>query len=131
MRSLRSAFVLIFIALSPQPSALLRARLAGLLLQDFARIANAFLLVRVRLAQSPDVRGDLTDELPVDARHGDVRLLVDGHVNALRDVEHDRVRVPEGEDHLLPLDLRAVADADDIELLLKPLGDAMHGVRDE
>ena len=41
-----------------------------------------------------------------------------------RDVEDDRVRVAEREDHLLALDLRAVADADDVELLLEAVGDA-------
>ena len=46
-------------------------------------------------------------------------------------VEHDRVRVPEREVDLLTLQLRAVADADDVELLLEALGHAEHGVGDE
>src|SRR5882672_3782492 len=72
IRSLRSAFVWIFITWP---------RLPGLLLQDLARVANALLLVRIRLAQPPDIRGDLADELPIDARHGDVRLLLDRDVD--------------------------------------------------
>src|SRR5690348_9449747 len=69
----RSFLVLIFIGL-------LRPRLAGLLLQHFAGIADALLLVGVRLAHRADVGGHLPDQLAVDAGHGDVRLLVDGHV---------------------------------------------------
>src|SRR5690242_8637656 len=45
---------------------LLRAGLPDLLLQHFAGVAYALLLVRVGLPQSTDVRGDLADELPVD-----------------------------------------------------------------
>ena len=78
-----------------------------------------------------DVGGDLAHQLTVDARDGDVRLLVDRHVDARRDVEHDRVRVAERELDLLALQLGAVADADDVELLLEALGDAGDGVGDE
>src|SRR5688572_31821539 len=42
---------------------------------------------------SPDVGGHLSDELTIDAGHGDVRLLVDHDVNSLGHVEDDRVRV--------------------------------------
>ena len=43
-------------------------------------------------------------------------------------VEHDRVRVAEREDDLLAPQLRAVADADDVELALEAFGDAEHAV---
>jgi hypothetical protein len=46
------------------------------------------------------------------------------HVDPGRDVEDDRVRVAEREDDLLALELRAVADADDVELALEAVGDA-------
>src|SRR6185369_3517433 len=52
-------------------------------------------------------------------------------VDARRDVEDDGVRVAQGENHLLALELRAVADADDVELFLEAFGDALHRVRDE
>ena len=68
-----------------------------------------------------DVRRHLADELLVDARHGDVRLLLDRDVDPRRDVEHDRVRVAEREHDLPALDLGAVADADDVELALEAL----------
>ena len=46
--------------------------------------------------------------------------------------ELDRVRVAEGEDdHVLALQLGAVADADDVELLRPAVGDAFDGVEDE
>src|SRR3989442_7902522 len=41
------------------------------------------------------------------------------------------MRVAEGEDDLLAFQLRAVADADDVELALEPGGDADHAVGDE
>src|ERR1051326_5399925 len=46
-----------------------RAGLAGLLLQDFARIAHALLLVGIGAAQVADLGGDLAHALAVDARH--------------------------------------------------------------
>ena len=42
-----------------------------------------------------------------------------------------RVRVAERKMHLLALELGAVANAHDVELLLEPLGDAAHGIRDQ
>src|SRR5262249_4164126 len=111
--------------------ALFRPRLSRLLLQHFARIADAFLLVRIRLAEAADVGGHLADQLPIHPGHRDVRLLVDRDVESLRDVEHDRMRVAEREDDLLALQLGAVADADDVELLLEAFGDAEDRVGDE
>ena len=62
--------------------------------------------------------------LTIDAGHGDVRLLVDRDVDPGRDVEDHRVRVAEREHDLLALQLRAVADADDVEVLAEAFGDA-------
>ena len=106
------------------PHRLLRPGLADLLLQHFAGVAHALLLVGIRLAHAADVRRDLADQLPIHAGHGDVRLLVDGDVDPGRDVEDHRVRIAKREMHLLALQLRAVADADDVELLLEAVGDA-------
>src|SRR5581483_3009691 len=115
----------------PSDAALFRSCLAGLLLEHFAGVAHALLLVGIGLAQPADVRRDLTDELSIHAGDGDVRLLLDRDVDPGRDLEHDRMRVPEREHHLLPLHLRAVPDADDVELLLVAFGHAEHGVGDE
>ncbi len=60
-----------------------------------------------------------------------MRLLVDGDVDPVRDVEHHRVRVAERKNHLLTLQLRAVSDADDVELALEAVDDAGHRVGDE
>src|SRR4051794_3360726 len=123
MRTRRSSLVLILM--------LLGSGLSGLLLQHFTGVADALLLVGIRFAQPADVRGDLADQLAVDARHGQVRLLVDRDVDPVRDVEDDRVRVAEREDHLLALDLSAVADTDDVELFLVAVGHAGDGIGDE
>src|SRR5580765_9046675 len=103
MRTRLSFLVLILMvfALCPQPLALLGAGLSSLLLQDLTGVPHALLLVRIGLAPAPDVGRDLADQLAVDAGHGDVRLLVDRHVDPGGDVEHDRVRVAEREDDLL------------------------------
>src|SRR5262245_50481664 len=60
-----------------------------------------------------------------------MRLFLDRDINAVRNVEHHGVRVPEREDDLLALHFRAVADADDIELFLESVGDANHRVGDQ
>src|SRR5918995_6953184 len=60
---------------------LLGSRLASLFLQDLSCVPHALLLVGVRLAHRADVRRHLADELPIDAGHGQVRLLVDGDVD--------------------------------------------------
>src|SRR4051812_16792741 len=125
MRRRRSSFVLIFISLR------FRSRLPCLLLQDLARVPDTLLLVRIRLAEAADIGRDLSDELPIDAADRDVRLLVDRDVDSWRHVEHHGVRVAKGEHDLLALHLRAVPDADDVELALVALGDAGDRIRDE
>src|SRR5690349_2100649 len=100
MRIRRSLLVRIFMAL--------RSRLPDLLLQHFPGVAHALLLVRIGLAQTTEVGRDLADELAVDARDRQVRLLVDRDVDAGRNVEDDRMRVAEREDDLLAAHFRAV-----------------------
>src|SRR4051812_22516641 len=102
--------------------------LSGFLLQDLTRIPDTLLLVRIRLAQTTDVGGHLSDKLAVYAGYRNVRLLVDRDVDARRNIEHHRVRVAEREDHLLALQLRAVADADDVELAFEAVGDARDSI---
>src|SRR3954447_11898310 len=110
---------------------LLGSRLPRLLLQHFPGVADALLLVGIRLAERANIGRDLTHQLPVDPRDGYVRLLVDRHVDPGRDVEHHGMRVAECEVHLLAPDLGAVPDTDDIEIFTKALGDAADGVRDQ
>src|SRR5207237_1820982 len=146
IRCRRSLVVLIFInqvpASSYQPPAssfqleagrwrLFRSGLPGLLLQHFTRIADALLLVGVRLAERADVGRHLPHELPVYAGHGEVRLLVDRHVDPAGDVEHHGMRVAEREVHLLAFHFGAVPDADDVEVLAEALRHAADGICDE
>src|SRR5687768_916934 len=148
IRSRRSSFVLIRISVSQTPDSqlatsktlgnwrleverLLRSGLSDLLLQHFTGVADALLLVRVRLAHTSDIGCHLADELTIHTRDGDMRLFLDGDVDTGGDVENYRMRIAEGEMHLLALELGAVADADDVELLLEAVGDAGNGVGDE
>src|SRR5262245_14073454 len=59
-----------------------RAGLARLLLEHLAHVADALLLVGIRLAQAADLRRHLAHPLAVDARHGHPRLLVHRHLDA-------------------------------------------------
>src|SRR5688572_21724995 len=107
---------------------LLRSSLSGLLLEHFTRVADALLLVGVGLAHRADVGGHLADQLPVDAGHRDVRLLVDRDLDPAGDVEDDRMRVAEREDDLLALHFGTVPDTDDVEVLAEAVGHALHRV---
>src|SRR5215212_9455754 len=99
IRSRRSSFVLILISAIRDPRSL-GSGLSGLLLQYFTRVADTLLLIRVRLTQAPQVGGDLADQLTIHARHGDVGLLLDRHVDALRHVVDHRVRIAKREVNL-------------------------------
>src|SRR5918995_1481312 len=113
MRWRRSSLVLI---------CMLGPSLSCLLLQHFARVAHALLLIRIGLTETPQVGRDLTDQLSIDARDRDVRLLVDRNLDSRRDIEHDWVRVPQREHDLLALGFCTVSDADNVELFLEPFG---------
>src|SRR5262245_40100902 len=106
-----------------------RSSLPGLLLQDFSHVADALLLVRVRLAELADLRRDLAHLLAVDARHGHaVGLGVHRDLDPARDRVHHGMRVAQREHDLRALDVGLVADTDDVQLLAEPLGDAADGV---
>src|ERR1700738_470002 len=109
----------------------LRASLASLLLQALARDANAFLLVGVGRAQRANIRGHLADLPLVRAADHEMRLLVDRDLNALGNLELDGMRFAERESNRFALELRAVANADDVQVLLETLRDAVHRVGDE
>src|SRR5262245_21481229 len=84
--------------ISPRgPAPLLRAGLPDLLPDHLARVPNAFTLVGVRWAQGAQLRGGLADQVLVDAAERDGRLLVDLRRHAVRQREHDRMRVAQGE----------------------------------
>ena len=107
------------------------SRLAGLLLQPLAGDANALLLVRIGRTQRAKIRGHLADLRLVRAADDDVRLLIDGNLNSLGNRKLDGVGLAESEGDDFALKLGAIADADDVEIFLEALGDAMNGVGQE
>src|SRR6202030_1574350 len=98
--------------------------LAGFLLQPLAGDADALLLVRIGWTQLADVCCYLTDLAFVRTAYDQVRLLFDGDLDAFGNVEFDRVRLAEREGDHFAFELCAVADADDVEILLEAGGDA-------
>src|SRR5262249_47684216 len=72
-----------------------------------------------------------TDLSLVRTADDQVRLLVDGDLNALGNLELDRVRLAESEGNRLALELSSITDADDVELLFEAGGDAGDSVGDE
>src|SRR6266849_4173627 len=106
----------------------LRSGLPGLLLQPLAGDANALLLVWIGRAQRTHVRGNLADLSLVRAADDEVRLLFHRHLNPFRNRKLDGMRLSERECNHFALQLRAIADANDVQLLLEAGGDAMNGV---
>ena len=96
-----------------------------------AAVADALALVGLRRAALADVRGDLADQLLVDPADDDLGRLRDLELDALGRLDRDRVRVAERHLQVLALELRPVADALDLELLLEAVGDALDHVRDQ
>ena len=96
-----------------------------------AAVADALALVGLRRAALADVRGDLADQLLVDPADDDLGRLRDLELDPLRRLDRDRVRVAERHLEVLAFQLRAVADALDLEPLLEAVGDALDHVRDQ
>src|SRR5215469_138107 len=102
-----------------------RAGFSGLFLEPLANNANALLLVRVRRAQRTNISSHLADQSLVRAAHGHARLLLHRDLNPLRDRKLNRMRITQREYDVLALHFRAIADADDIQFPLEPLGDTL------
>src|SRR5580700_749813 len=107
------------------------SRLAGLFLQTLAGDANTLLLVRIGRTQRAKIRGHLSDFALVRAADDDVRLLVHGDLNSFGNRELDRVGFAERERHDLALQLSAVTDANDVQILLEAKRYAVNGVGDQ
>src|SRR3954469_12790606 len=90
-----------------------------------ALVADALALVGLRRALLADVRGDLADELLGDPLDDDARRLGHLELDALGRGDVDRMRVAEREREVLARELRAVADALDLEGLGVAVGDAL------
>src|SRR6187431_2132571 len=100
------------------------AGLAGLAEDVLARVANALALVGLRLALRADVCGDLADELLVGAEDAEPGRSLDAELDPGRRVDLDRVRVPEREHELRTLELGAIPDPGNLEILREPARDA-------
>src|SRR6266545_5465360 len=102
--------------------------LPGLAAHLLARVAHALALVWVGTAQAADLGGHLADPLLVDALHREPGGRVHLEADALRGLDHDRVRVAEAEHQVGALGLHPVADALDLEPLLEAVGHALDHV---
>src|SRR5262245_37420539 len=106
-------------------------RLARLPSHDFVAVLDALLVVRLGLARPAHLRRELADRVLVRALDGDRRRRRARHGQALGNREFDRVREPDDQRELLARDLRAVADAADVEVLLVAGQDALDHARDQ
>src|SRR5207342_1133028 len=110
----------------------LLAGFAGLAQDALAGVLDALALVGLGLADAADVGGDLADDFLVDAvdhdlgRHRHLERDAFGrlHVDRMAETEVEAQRVG-------ALGLGAVADTDDLEVLLEAVGDADDHVVDE
>src|SRR6476619_6178489 len=105
--------------------------LADLSPHVLALVADALALVGLGRAHLADLGGRLPDDLLVRALDDHLRRL--GHVerDALARDDRDRVRETDVELELGALELRAIPDPLDLQLLLEALRDALDHVRDE
>jgi len=94
-------------------------------------VLDALALVRVGLPQLPELGRRLPDQRLVRTLDRDGHLLVHLGLDALRQRENHRVRVAKRQLQALALHLRAVPDADDLELALEAVLDAVDHVGDE
>src|SRR5215469_9800334 len=106
---------------------LLGSRLANLLLQSLAGVADALLFVRIWRTQSAHIGGNLSHFLAIDSANGQPRLLgIDGHGDAIRQRKLDGMGIAQREYHrVLALQLRAITDADNFQFLGPALGHAL------
>src|SRR5262245_52496748 len=111
-----------------QRSALLLAAdlagLAGLAADVLALVADTLALVRLGLARRADLRGNLADELLVDADDREAGRVLDFEADPGRRVDLDRVAVAQVELELLADLRRAITDTGDLERLAIAVGHA-------
>src|SRR5262245_47182748 len=107
------------------------AGLAGLAADVLARVADALALVRLGLARGADLRGDLADELLVDADDRQAGGVLDLERDALGRVDLDGMAVAQAQLKLLAILRGAIADAGDLEALAVAIGHADDHVVDE
>src|SRR5258705_7486920 len=90
----------------------LQSLLLAFLAEDvFARVFDALALVRLRLAEGTDYRGDVSDLLAIDAGNDNLGGLAHGDRDALRNRIHDVVAIAELDLQVLALQRGAITDA--------------------
>src|SRR5208283_4128114 len=116
-----------------RPTSSLRAGLANLLLQPLVAITHALVFVGIGRTQRPHFSGNEPYLLTVNPADRQVRQLgIDSYFDAGRQRVFNQVRITQGEHHrVLALQFGAITDADDIQFLGPPLGDAFHRVVDQ
>src|SRR3989442_8329844 len=114
----------------PRRGALL-AGLARLAADVLAGVLDALRFVRVRDAETADLRGDLADDLFVHARDLDLLRCLDRECDAGGGIDLDRVREAERELELLALQHRTVAGPADLEVPREAGGHAGDHVGDQ
>src|SRR6202035_2182856 len=82
----------------------------------------------IRWPQRANIRRRLSHAPAIGSRYADAGLLLDCDLNALGNRKLDGMGVPQREHHIFPLDLGAIAHADDVQILLESSGHAAHGV---
>src|SRR5680860_1397219 len=98
----------------------------------FADVSHALAFVRLRLAQLADIGCNLADLLLVDPMDGELRCRLDGEGHTLGSLKRHRMAEAEAQfdGRRAPCD-NTVADTDEFEFLLVPLGHADHHVVDQ
>src|SRR5437867_10027330 len=111
-------------------AASLTSRLAFLANQDFASVLHTLGLVDVRPLESPNICGDLADQVPVSPPDRHHRLLVHLGLDALWQRERDGMCKPEVEIECSSAQRGLVPDPVDFEDFLIPLRDSLDHVAD-
>src|SRR5215208_237521 len=109
-------------------------RLAGLadLAPDLlVSVADALALVRLGRTDHPDFCGSLSDPLLVYPAHDDGSGIGDLELYPLAGRNRDRVRIPDLQVDVLPLQRGPVTYAGDVQCLREPVRHAGHGVLDQ
>src|SRR5262245_47491358 len=105
--------------------------LSGFLLQPLADVAYALILVRIRFLQRPNIGGNLSDLLAVDAADDKFCLLIHRNADSRWNRIFDRMREAQGEhDRTLPL-FSTITDADNFKFFGETVRDTAHGIRDQ
>src|SRR6185437_3399246 len=113
------------------PSSRRSCALPNLSLHVLALVANALALVRLGRALLADDRRRLAHELLGDAPHDHARRLWHLELDAVGGCDRHGVRVADGQLQVLALQLRAVADALDLQTLLVARRDTLDHVGHE